>query len=133
MLVMSNWKKWFPRPRALHQIVSRLLLNISGVSLSTASTCCVSWGSPGILREHHQSGENGRLPFHPQPYVQILMHLGWGVFFKDPSWPGMALAFANSAALVATARAEESEMLHKFGEDYVAYMREIRMSLPFVA
>ena len=36
------------------------------------------------------------------------------------------------AAAFATARAEEREMLEKFGAEYAAYMKKTRMFVPFL-
>jgi protein-S-isoprenylcysteine O-methyltransferase Ste14 len=58
--------------------------------------------------------------------------LGWGIFFKNPSWLGSILAIAASVFLVLTARFEEAENIRFFGGDYLAYMRRTRMFVPFV-
>ncbi len=133
MLVMLNWKKWFDRAFAPHQLVSWLLLNVSGFLALHGFRLLRVVGKPeGSFEDTTRLVRTGAYRFIRHPLYSSLLYLGWGAFFKNPSRPGAVLALANSAALLATARAEESEMLQKFGADYAAYMRETRMFVPFV-
>lgn len=66
------------------------------------------------------------------PLYSSLLWLAWGIFFKDPSLPGGVLALAALAFLVATAKVEEAENLHRFGADYAAYMKTTKMFIPFL-
>jgi protein-S-isoprenylcysteine O-methyltransferase Ste14 len=51
----------------------------------------------------------------------------YGVFFKNPSWPGIALALSATVFFVLTAKVEEKECIRFFGADYQAYMRETNL------
>jgi len=62
----------------------------------------------------------------------VLLFLAWGAFLKAPAPASAALAVLASAALVATARAEERENTTKFGEAYTRYMRATKRFLPLV-
>ncbi len=133
MLATLNWKRWFARPFAPHQIVSWLLLNVSGfLALHGFYLLHVAGKPQGSFEDTTRLVRVGAYRYIRHPLYSSLLYLGWGAFFKNPSWPGAALALANSAALLATAGAEESEMLQRFGVDYAAYMRETRMFVPFV-
>lgn len=61
-----------------------------------------------------------------------LLFLGWGMFFKSPTWLEAGLALICTCFLVATARVEERENTEYFGEAYVDYMRDSRMFIPFI-
>ena len=54
------------------------------------------------------------------------------MFFKDPSLLGGILVLVGSAFMVATAKAEETENLKRFGTDYAAYMKTTKMFIPFL-
>ena len=66
------------------------------------------------------------------PMYSSLLLLAWGVFFKAPSWPGIALATIATGSLVATAKTEERENVRFFGPSYESYMKQTRMFVPFV-
>jgi protein-S-isoprenylcysteine O-methyltransferase Ste14 len=54
------------------------------------------------------------------------------LFFKSPSILEACLSIVASAFLFATARADETECLIKFGQQYIRYMKETRMFIPYV-
>ena len=64
-------------------------------------------------------------------YCSLLV-LTWGLFFKDPSSTGAALASAATLSLVLTAKADEAECIGAFGDDYRNYMKRTRMFIPYV-
>lgn len=66
------------------------------------------------------------------PLYSSLLFLGWGVFFKDPSWLGSALVLTATIFLVATAKVEEAENIRFFGSDYQTYMKQTKMFIPFL-
>ena len=66
------------------------------------------------------------------PLYSSLLFLAWGALLKAPAPASAALAVLASAALVATARAEERENTAKFGEEYTRYMRATKRFLPLV-
>jgi len=76
--------------------------------------------------------KRGSYKYIRHPLYSSLLLFGWGVFFKNPSLLSAFLVIVASAFLVATARVEEMENLQKFGNDYVAYMRETKMFIPFL-
>jgi len=75
---------------------------------------------------------SGAYKYIRHPLYSSLLLFSWGVFFKDPSLLGGVLLLAISAFLIATARVEEVENLHKFGADYANYMKTTKMFIPFL-
>lgn len=66
------------------------------------------------------------------PLYSSLLFLGWGMFFKSPSWLDAGLALLCTLFLTATARIEERENIEYFGADYEVYMRQSKMFIPWV-
>ena len=66
------------------------------------------------------------------PMYGSLLLFSWGLFFKQPSLVGGILAIIANVFLVATARAEEVENTHYFGEGYLEYMKQSKMFIPFI-
>ena len=56
--------------------------------------------------------------------------MGWGMFFKSPSWLDAGLALRCTFFLTATARIEERENTKSFGAGYEVYMRQSKMFIP---
>ena len=67
---------------------------------------------------------------HPL-YLSLIL-LGFGAMAKDPGYPQIILAVINFIALYLTCRAEEGEMINKFGDEYREYMKRTKMFVPFV-
>jgi protein-S-isoprenylcysteine O-methyltransferase Ste14 len=141
-LVALDFRVWFVDPWSWHQVVSWLLLLCSLVPLI--------FGVSTLKKE----GENaGSRPDEPQlltfektahlvttgiyhyirhPMYSSLLLLNWGVFFKDPSWLGAALALLASFFLLLTAKADEAECLQYFGHSYKEYIQNTKRFIPFV-
>jgi len=132
-LLLLNLEHWFSEPFSILQIISWLLLlsllilAVHGFYLLHA----VGRATSGI--------ENtttlviiGAYKYIRHPLYTSLLLFGWGVFFKDVSLLNGVLGLATSAFLIAAARVEEVENLHKFGADYAAYMKTTKMFIPFL-
>ena len=76
--------------------------------------------------------QSGIYRYIRHPLYASLLYLAWGIFFKSPSLLGGCLAAVASAFLYATARADESECMVKFGGEYAMYMKKTKMFIPFV-
>jgi protein-S-isoprenylcysteine O-methyltransferase Ste14 len=74
----------------------------------------------------------GIFQFIRHPLYASLIYLSWGIFFKSPSLLGGCLAVVSTGFLIATARADESECLVKFGDEYIEYMKKTKMFIPLV-
>ena len=66
------------------------------------------------------------------PLYGSLFFLGWGMFFKSPSWLDVGLALLCTFFLFTTARMEEAENIKYFGNEYIEYMQRTKMFIPFV-
>jgi protein-S-isoprenylcysteine O-methyltransferase Ste14 len=141
-LVFLNVAVWFRAPFSWHQIISWSLLVSCIVPLAFGVRSLSGRGKP----VEHREGDTTLFAFEKttslvttgiyryirHPLYSSLLFLAWGVFFKDPSWPGLALALAATLALVATAKADEAECIRFFGAAYEDYMKQTTRFVPFL-
>jgi protein-S-isoprenylcysteine O-methyltransferase Ste14 len=141
VLFLLNMQKWFEEPLAAHQLVAWSLLMISIFLIVESVVRLRVEGVPSDTRvddslisieKTTRLVTGGIYHYIRHPMYSSLFFLGWGIFFKDPSWLGSILAIAASVFLVLTARFEEAENIRFFGSDYRAYMRRSRMFVPFL-
>lgn len=141
LLFLLNMRKWFQEPFAPHQLVAWSLLIISVFLIVESVVWLRTEGVPSDTRvddslisieKTTRLVTEGIYHYIRHPMYSSLLFLGWGIFFKNPSWLGSILAIAASVFLVLTARFEESENIRFFGSDYRAYMRRTRMFVPFL-
>ncbi len=132
---------WFWQPFAWHQIISWALLLISlylvlaGVRLLQEIGRREAERAESSLLDFEKTSRlvtTGLYRYIRHPLYSSLLCLGWGIFFKAPSWLEAGLALLCSFFLVATARAEECEDIAFFGREYEEYMRRTKMFIPFV-
>ncbi|MEJ2300039.1 MAG: methyltransferase [Anaerolineales bacterium] len=74
----------------------------------------------------------GAYQYIRHPLYCSLILLGLGIYLKDPSAVGALLLVVLGASLYATGRVEESENLHKFGDEYARYLERTKMFIPFL-
>jgi protein-S-isoprenylcysteine O-methyltransferase Ste14 len=133
VLILLNIGGWLQNPLSAHQIVSWVLLS---VSLFMALHGFYLLGKIGKAK-HYNIEETttmvmvGAYHYIRHPLYISLLFLGWGVFFKNPSACGIILVLAASTFVTATAKVEEKENLHKFGDAYAEYMKKTKMFIPF--
>ncbi len=139
-LLLLNLRRWFADPFAWHQLISWLLLLASlflviegarllrrgGRSSQRADAPLLAWEKTAILVTE------GAYRYIRHPLYGSLLFLGWGIFFKAPSWLGGVLVGTASVFLALTARAEERENLRFFGPGYREYMKRTKMFVPFL-
>jgi protein-S-isoprenylcysteine O-methyltransferase Ste14 len=141
-LFLLNVEGWFNEPLAWHQLISWFLLIACIAPLVFGVRALTGRGKPADRREGDESllafekttalVTTGVYRYIRHPLYSSLLFLAWGIFFKDPSWPGGLLALAATAALVATARADEAECIRFFGTPYQEFMKHTRMFVPFL-
>lgn len=141
-LLLLNVDQWFVQPLSAHQLVSWFLLTASIVLVISGALTLKAVGKPngerisdvpiaGIERTTVLvTGGIYRYLRHPMYASGI--YGGWGIFFKQPSWPGLIFALGASAFWAIAARAEEGECIRYFGESYRAYARRTRKFVPFL-
>jgi protein-S-isoprenylcysteine O-methyltransferase Ste14 len=139
---LLNISDWFKDWLAWYQVLSWALLIVSILPPILGIRALRERGQPN----RNQRSEPALLAFERttklvsdgvyryirHPLYSSLLLLGWGIFFKQPSWIGLALTLVASLFLVATARADEAECIDCFGAEYREYMQHTRMFIPFV-
>ncbi len=132
-LFVFNVRAWFIHPFAWYQVISWILLILSLAPLVAGLITLISMGKPdGNFEATTQLVTRGIYRFIRHPLYLSLILLTWGTFFKSPSILDGCLALVATAFLYATARADESECLGKFGQEYAGYMKATRMFIPFI-
>ncbi len=133
ILVLVNVDYWFQNPFAAHQIVSWLLLAGSLYLAIHGFYLLRVVGKPdGPIENTTALVTRGPYRYIRHPLYCSLLAGGWGVFFKHPDLMSGLLALAVTVTVFATAKAEEREMLRKFGAEYAAYMKTTGMFVPFL-
>lgn len=141
ILVLLNLNVWFKDPWRLYQVISWILLCASLVLVVWGFQALRSLGKPGPTRddpaliglERTTELVTGSIyQYIRHPMYASLLFLGWGVFFKQPSWAGLCLAGVATLFLCRAACIEEQENMIAFGSAYKVYMQRTRMFIPFL-
>ncbi len=132
-MFLINVRSWFVHSLAWYQIISWLLLVLSLIPLITGVYYLRSRGKPSdALEATTVLVQTGIYQLIRHPLYASLLLLAWGIFFKSPSIIGGCLGIVTTAFTYATARADETECLNKFGLQYSSYMKKTRMFIPFM-
>jgi protein-S-isoprenylcysteine O-methyltransferase Ste14 len=133
ILAILNYNVWFRDPFSLLQIISWILMFLSIYAAVAGYLLLKRKGNPDNNFENTsvlvRSGIYGYIR-HPLYFSLFL--LGTGIVLKKPETVQLVLGVINTIAAYITARIEEKEMIAKFGDDYMAYMKETKMFIPFV-
>lgn len=140
-LVLLNSLQWFNNPFSSQQLLSWLLLIIS-VFLAVHGVYFLKViGQPNQNRVDTELFKLekttslvtvGAYRYIRHPLYSSLLFFTWGAFLKDPSWPGLLLAFSASIFLFFTAKKDEDECLRYFGNVYQNYMQGTKRFIPFL-
>lgn len=133
ILVLLNWRFWFFDPFSWNQIISWVVL-IGSLPLAVEGFRLLRIvGNPqGQFENTTKLVTVGVYRSIRHPLYGSLILVGLGVFFKQISPLGTALALINLGAMIATAKTEEREMVRAFGTDYELYMKQTRMFIPHI-
>lgn len=140
-MFLLNVLTWFQNPFAWYQLISWILLIISIVLVILGLRLLRQIGEqdagrsdPSLLGMEKTSKlvTVGLYRYIRHPLYSSLLFLGWGMFFKSPSWLDAGLAILCMFFLTATARAEEFENIEYFGDEYIKYMGRTKMFVPFL-
>lgn len=140
-MFLLNMPGWFQDPLAWHQLISWALLIASLVLVLLGVRLLRQTGrqdaaraDPTLLGMEKTSRlvTVGLYRYIRHPLYSSLLFLGWGIFFKSPSWLDVILALLCTGFLAATARTEEGENIQYFGDEYLAYMQRSKMFVPFI-
>jgi protein-S-isoprenylcysteine O-methyltransferase Ste14 len=141
VLFLLNMEGWFRDALSPHQIVSWVLLILSAFLVVHAVHLLRRTGKPDPRRDDMPMlgiektttlVTKGAYRYIRHPMYSSLFLLGWGIFFKDPSWPGVSLTVGVTIFLLATAKIEEAENKRFFGRTYQDYMERTKMFIPFL-
>ena len=140
-LLVLNVPYWFVRPFGAGQLVSWLLLSVSAIFVvwgyvllrrlggfrpSAETAPAFEWEKTGHLVT------TGIYGYIRHPMYSSLLFLAWGAVLKSATMSTLVLGVGASLALMATAKAEETENLTRFGEEYRGYMQRTRRFIPFL-
>ncbi len=132
-LFLLNAKHWFREPFSAFHVISWLLLLSSLVMVVYGFYLLRVAGRPKRgIEDTTVLVKRGAYKYIRHPLYNSLLLFAWGVFFKDVSFPSMAIVLLASAFLVASAKVEEAENLIKFGDEYKAYLKTTKMFIPFL-
>ncbi|MEW6405527.1 MAG: isoprenylcysteine carboxylmethyltransferase family protein [Chloroflexota bacterium] len=141
-LLLLNMPYWFRNPFAWNQLIAWFLLVVSlippgfGVhSLRTRGRPAQQRaGDPSLLAFEKTTTlvTTGIYKYIRHPLYSSLLLLTWGIFFKLPSLPGIALAAVSTTFLFATAQADEAECTKFFGPQYQEYMKHSKRFIPYM-
>ena len=140
-LGLLNIDTWFNSPFSLRQMVSWILLVACTAVGVHGTVFLLRYGKPEKKRDDPslytiekttKLVTVGAYRYIRHPLYCCFLLLAWGVFFKNPSWIGAALAVMASLFLTLTARTEEAENIRFFGTAYQDYMKRTKMFVPFL-
>lgn len=133
ILVLLNYPAWFRDPLSLRQIISWILL--------LSSIFCAFFGFYLLYKKGKPEGQientaklvtSGMYKYIRHPLYLSLMLVGFGILFKNIGFTQIILASINIVSLVFTAKVEEKEMIKKFGNEYLDYMKKTKMFFPYI-
>lgn len=140
-LIVINAPHWFTFPITTQQVVSWLLLVISVIFVVWGIVLLRSTGKPVVPSDESPMFEwenteklvtTGIYRYIRHPMYSSLLFLAWGAFLKSITTGTLVLTGVATLALIATARAEETENLVRFGKGYRNYMQRTRLFVPFL-
>ena len=140
-MFLLNAGTWFHNSFAWHQLISWVLLIVSIVLVILGVRLLRQIGeqeadrNDASLYAFEKTSKLitvGLYRYIRHPLYSSLLFLGWGMFFKSPSWLDAGLAILCTFFLTATARVEEDENVKYFGDEYAEYLKGTKMFIPFV-
>ena len=141
ILFVINMRYWFIDPVGAGQIIAWALLVISLVLVIQAVQHFRKRGridrdrdDPSLvgIEKTTELVTSGVYHYIRHPFYCSLLCLAWGIFFKHITWLSIALVITASFYLYLTAKKEEQENIEYFGEDYLEYMQNTKMFIPYV-
>lgn len=132
-MILLTLEVWFKNPFSVPQIISWILLSVSGFLVIHGVHLLRVVGKPrDALEDTTKLVLQGAYKYIRHPLYSSLLFLAWGVFFKNFDFLNTTLVAVATLFLTATARAEEAENLQKFGAEYAEYMKKSKMFIPFL-
>lgn len=133
ILFLLNWRLWFRDPLSWNQIIAWILLFSSIYPVVAGYILLKRKGkSEKSLENTTILIKSGIYHYIRHPLYCSLLLLGTGIMFKDPGTLQLIAGAVNIIALFFTAKIEEKEMQVRFGDQYVDYMKETKMFIPYL-
>jgi len=133
ILILLNLKVWFRDPFSIHQIISWILLIISLYPAVAGLILLKKTGRPENSFENTTVlVRSGLYKYIRHPLYCSLILLGTGIMLKDSGTLQLIAGAVNLIAVYITSRIEEREMISRFGDSYIDYMKETKMFIPFI-
>jgi protein-S-isoprenylcysteine O-methyltransferase Ste14 len=133
IIVLLNIKVWFNNPFSFLQIVSWILMTLSACIAVAGYLLLKNKGNPDSNFENTSLlVKSGLYRYIRHPLYLSVFLFGTGVMVKDTGSLQLTLGLIYTIAVYITARIEEKEMIAKFGDEYMEYMSETKMFIPFV-
>lgn len=132
-LILLNHPYWFKNPFSWHQILSWIFLVSSTILAFCGFFQLKKRGKPeGQFEDTTTLVTTGLYKYIRHPLYLSLLFVGFGAFFKHFDYIQIILMATNIIALILTAKVEEKEMIKKFGNEYMEYMKTTRMFIPLI-
>jgi protein-S-isoprenylcysteine O-methyltransferase Ste14 len=132
-LVLRNIPAWFHDPFCIRQALSWFALTLSLALALHGFYLLKALGKPeGKFENTSRLVVTGLYRYIRHPLYASLFWLGLGAFLKGPDLVTLGPFLVMVTAVVLTARAEEGEMIAKFGDEYRGYMKKTKRFVPFV-
>jgi len=133
ILFLLNYRVWFKDPFSWNQVVSWILLIGSIYPVVDGFLRLKREGkSEDTLENTTVLVKSGIYRYIRHPLYCSLFLLGTGIMFKDLGSLQIIAGAVNAIAVYLTARMEEKEMIPRFGDQYIYYMKETKMFIPFL-
>jgi len=141
-LFLINVTYWFHDPFSWNQLIAWTLLVLSLIPLFLGIHDLRMHGRPADQRQGDPSlltfekttrlVTEGIYHYIRHPLYSSLLLLTWGIFFKAPGIVALLPALMSSFFLWRTAKADEAECIHFFGQDYAEYMERTKRFVPYL-
>ena len=140
-LLACNYKHWFSNPFSLLQIISWILLTISGYLVISGVIMLKKAGehqkdrNDGTLYEFEKTShlvDTGIYRYIRHPLYSSLIFLAGGILLKNITFSLLLVTLLSIVFFYLTARFDEKECINFFGEKYAQYMKRSKMFIPFI-
>lgn len=141
IIIVLNLPYWLDSLKSPVQLLSGFFLLISiYLVIRSLSTMKTLGGKRAIDKmPENYNFENttnlittGIFKYIRHPMYGSLLFLAWGALLKHLTWYGLILAIGVSFQIYRTAKKEEEENIAFFGEEYINYMQQTKMIIPFI-
>ncbi len=133
ILFLLNITHWFSTPFSWNQIIALLLLVLSAwVGIAGYVTLYRKGKAEGDFENTTVLVKSGVYGMIRHPLYLSLFLIGTSIMMIKLSLPSIIAGLVNLTAIGITAYVEEKEMVEKFGQQYLDYMKETKMFIPFI-